>query len=174
MRTIPDEVVFGCTLRLPEELVFSSRPTNFNHGDYGKGLVQRMRLLHANPPRNQRSSELIPTPFSTSTQVFVRVGVLRPPLRPLYAGPFLMVDAVIISRFWTLPADNTLSIDNIKPAPWNASLTTNSFHLTSPVNLFEPSHYRRRPRRPLVGLKSRHQKLHPKYRICAAAVASAR
>lgn len=49
LRATKNELVFGCMLRLPGELVNPPRPRHFNCGDYVKSLAQHMGTLHTNP-----------------------------------------------------------------------------------------------------------------------------
>lgn len=65
MRTIPNELAFGCTL-LPGALVAPSRPKQFNYGDSAERVTQHMETRHANPG-------YIPNVLNTSVHVFVRV-----------------------------------------------------------------------------------------------------
>lgn len=70
MRTTLNELVFGLTLRLAGELVSSSKPTQFNCGDYAKHLTQHIRTFPANSPRDQRNSGYISSALITLTHVF--------------------------------------------------------------------------------------------------------
>lgn len=79
MRTAPNELAFGCTLRFFDELVASLSPTNFKYDDYVNRLAQQMRRRHADPPRNQISLGCIQVALNTATSVFVRVDGVRTP-----------------------------------------------------------------------------------------------
>lgn len=78
MRTTPNELRFGCKLRLLEELAAPLRPTRFNYGIQAKRLAKQIWTLRAHPPKDQRSSGLNPAPLCTSTHGFTRVDSVWP------------------------------------------------------------------------------------------------
>ena len=117
LQAAPAELVYGCTLRLPGELVSPSPPANFDYGDYAKRLAHHMRMLQQTPPRDQEVRSYIPKSLATATHVFVRAGGVRTPMQAPYTGPFRILQRT--EKFLVVDIRGkreTIAIDRVKPA----------------------------------------------------------
>ncbi|CAI2738111.1 unnamed protein product, partial [Dicrocoelium dendriticum] len=113
----PAELVYGCTLRLPGQLVAPTPERAWNYKSYIARLTHHMRQLHPARPREQRTPVHVPKDLSTCSHVFLRVDQVRQPLSAPYTGPY----RVIKRSSKTLVIDrggkrDTVSIDRVKPA----------------------------------------------------------
>ncbi|XP_076031953.1 uncharacterized protein LOC143019857 [Oratosquilla oratoria] len=86
----PAELVFGTTLRLPDEFVAGvSHSNSCTLHDFTFQLKETMAKLHPLPPRHVKSPRsFVSQDLLQYTHVFVRTDTVRKALQPPYEGPF--------------------------------------------------------------------------------------
>ncbi|CAH8456700.1 unnamed protein product [Dicrocoelium dendriticum] len=117
LHATPSSLVFGCTQRLPGELVSPKAPTTFDYGDYAARLSHHMRQLQPVQPRAQSLRTNVDERLTTCTHVFVRTDSVRRPLQPPYSGPYRVVRRS--DKTFTIDYNGkteTINIDRLKPA----------------------------------------------------------
>ena len=87
------ELVYGTTLRLPGELLVSTKNlTALNPASYVDRLRHHMRELKPTPTRPKELQSQIPKDLLSCTHVFVRVDSVKKPLQPPYDGPYRVIN----------------------------------------------------------------------------------
>lgn len=113
----PAELVYGCSLRLPGELVSPQPPRNFDYGNYVARLTHHMRQLRPQPPRVQTVPVQVDKELATRPFVFLRTDGTKQPLQAPYTGPHKVLrrtaKSFVIDRHGR---KETVSIDRLKPA----------------------------------------------------------
>ncbi|GFX62997.1 hypothetical protein TNCV_1100901 [Trichonephila clavipes] len=111
----PAELVFGTTIRLPEEMFDSSKPDD-DVVNFVSKLKSHMQSVHPKPPKHHGKRPVFIHPgLLEATHVFLSRDMLRRPLQQPYDGPFKvlqMKDKVFfldINGKW-------VSFDRCKPA----------------------------------------------------------
>ncbi|MBM6549272.1 DDE-type integrase/transposase/recombinase [Streptococcus dysgalactiae subsp. equisimilis] len=133
------ELVFGQTLRLPGELVSPTPPATFDYGDYAKRLAHHMRLLQPALSREQHRPSYLPPSLRTASHVFIKVGGVRPSMRPPYTGPFRVLSRA--DKFFIVDINGkreTISIDRLKPAVIDSSSSLSAFPTVPSTSLPQP------------------------------------
>lgn len=114
------EMVYGCTLRLPGDLV---SPVTTQSVSDPSSFVQRLRVFMQNlrpspTSAHTKNDVFLPANLQTSSHVFVRVDASRRALQPRYDGPFPVIKRS--EHHFTILRnghEDTVSIERIKPAP---------------------------------------------------------
>ena len=119
----PAELVYGATLRLPGEFLYSPEPDSAlsPSSDFVVRLRSALAAMRPSPSVHHRPGPLsgpaIPPSLVGVSHVFVRVDAVRRPLSRPYEGPFKVLQreakTFVISRAgksWTI------SVDRLKPA----------------------------------------------------------
>ena len=117
LHTTPAELVYGCTLRLPGELVAPQPCTSFDYGNFVHRLSHHMRNLQPAQTRSQSPSVYVPRELSSCTHIFLRNDMVRTPLQPPYSGPFRVLTRT--DKTVTIDKEGkreVVSIDRVKPA----------------------------------------------------------
>ena len=112
------ELVYGCPLRLPGELVSTaSTPTALAPASFAADLRRTMQALQYAPPRAAQPRSHVPRDLQDAGHVFVRRDAVKPPLTPPYDGPFRVVErgtkTVTIARG---DRYDVVSLDRVKAA----------------------------------------------------------
>lgn len=111
------EMVYGTSLRLPNEYFVNSKTTN-GETDFITNLKGIMSSIKPTQPSHHgKSSVFVDQHLSTCSHVFVRVDAVRTPLQPTYNGPYKVVERK--EKFFKLFINNNninISIDRLKPA----------------------------------------------------------
>ena len=117
LETSPAELLYGCSLRLPGELVSPKPPSHFDYGNYIQRLRNYMRQLKLPAYREQHTPVFIPKSLHNSSHVFVRVDGIKQPLQHPYIGPYRVLQrgdkTYIIDKEGK---HEMVSIDRLKPA----------------------------------------------------------
>jgi cleavage and polyadenylation specificity factor subunit 1 len=117
LKTSPVELVYGCTLRLPGEMIAPQSSPTYNYASYASRLAHRMRELSPTQPRPHKSPTFIPDKLATCQYVFLRTDAVKTPLQQPYTGPFKVLrrgpKTYVIDH---AGRQDTVSIDRIKPA----------------------------------------------------------
>ena len=116
--TSPSEAVFGSPLVLPCEFLDSPELPS---PEYLRRIQQIIKNNPVAPPHHSAdklipSSEQVPSRLLRSTHVFVREDASKPPLAPLYRGPFLVVARA--PKYFKLQVGSrvdSVSVDRLKP-----------------------------------------------------------
>ena len=112
------ELVYGCTLRLPGELLVPTKNTeSLNPTSYVDRLRNHMLELKPEPTRPKEIQNQIPKDLFSCTHVFVRVDSVKKPLQPPYDGPYRVISRK--EKYFILDMkgkENTISIDRLKVA----------------------------------------------------------
>ncbi|KAA3673870.1 uncharacterized protein DEA37_0012599 [Paragonimus westermani] len=111
------ELVFGCTLRLPGELVSPAPSAPYDYGSYTARLAHHMRKLRPVQPREHSSTVHMHAKLSSCTHVFLRTDELRRPLQPPYTGPYRVLARD--TKTFTVSRNGkreVVSVDRLKPA----------------------------------------------------------
>ncbi|CAH8596414.1 unnamed protein product [Dicrocoelium dendriticum] len=87
LHATPSSLIFGCTQRLPGELVSLKAPTTFDYGDYAAPLSHHVRRLQPVQPRAHSLRTNVDERLTTCTHVFLRTDYVRRPLQPPHSGP---------------------------------------------------------------------------------------
>ncbi|CAH8649038.1 unnamed protein product [Dicrocoelium dendriticum] len=143
----PAQLVYGCTLRLPGQLVAPAPCTStFDYGSYTDRLAHQMRELRPPAPRSQKTPVYVPEKLSTCSHVLLRADGVRQPLQSPYIGPFKVLHRA--SKAYTIDRGGrheVVTIDRLKPAfmEENPSPTSSSSAscdvATHRTNLHHPS-----------------------------------
>lgn len=113
----PAELVYGTTIKIPEEFLESSAPENI-----GSEAVQRFREMMRNLRPTNTTHHCIPKIFqrrdlATTTHVLVRNHSIRPSLTHPYDGPFEVIGRKEKKNTIAIRGRPTnVSIDRLKPA----------------------------------------------------------
>ncbi|ROT64269.1 putative integrase core domain protein [Penaeus vannamei] len=109
------EMVYGTTLALPADFIVTAG--NFEPGTFGKQFCEQMTRVRSRPTRPTRQQDIyMPPGLQDCSHVFVRKHP-RPPLCPLYEGPFPVIqrsDKTITIR--RPKGEDTVTVDRVKPA----------------------------------------------------------
>jgi hypothetical protein len=112
------EMVYGTTLRLPEEFFQSSdSKAMIDPTDYVSQLKTHMQCVRPTPPRTVQRNTRVPQALATATHVFVRHDTTRKPLQSQYDGPYPVLERK--DKFFKVNINgrkDTVSIDRLKPA----------------------------------------------------------
>jgi len=121
LRTVPKEdtgsssskAVFGTQLCLPGEFIDSGEMSQ-------PAFIQRINQAVSNfsnsVPRHRSVQPRVPPALKTCKFVFIREDACKPPLSPLYRGPFLVLERA--SKFFKVQIgerSETVSINRLKP-----------------------------------------------------------
>ena len=113
----PSELLYGCSLRLPGELVANKPPQRYDYGTYIDRIRDHMQLLRPAHTRVQETAIYLPPALDTATHIFLRTDSVRQPLQQPYTGPYKvlrrMAKTFVIDRNGKR---ETVSIDRLKPA----------------------------------------------------------
>ncbi|VDP28256.1 unnamed protein product [Echinostoma caproni] len=117
LHTTPAALAFGCSVRLPGELVAPTPMRNFNYADFAQRLSHHMREVHAATTPKQTAIVYVAKELSSCTHVFLRVDSTRAPLQAPYTGPL----RVTARKDKTAVIDvngrrETVSLDRLRPA----------------------------------------------------------
>lgn len=141
------EMVFGCALRLPGEMIVSSATTGeCDPSSYATRLRQHMRDIRPTPLKTTAKATYVPPDLSTCAFVFVRVDSVRKSLQPPYEGPFRVVSRK--DKYFVIDRNghkDTISIDRLKVAyvdqtlsnteePSQPSIPQSTEHTAAPSN----------------------------------------
>ncbi|KAF2349850.1 hypothetical protein FHG87_019394 [Trinorchestia longiramus] len=114
------EMIYGKTLRLPEDIVNPNLSKPFYLSDqtsYAERLKDCMRQKQYVPPRAINTSDRLDPALQNYTHVFVRVDGVKPTLTRPYEGPFRVLKQTpkyfIIGKFGK---HDSVSIDRLKTA----------------------------------------------------------
>ncbi|VDP42043.1 unnamed protein product [Schistosoma margrebowiei] len=111
------ELVYGTTLRLPEESFTPRSRPNFGRSDYVHRLSAFMRTLSPVSTRIQHRQVALPRELSTCTCVFIRVDSVRKPWQQPYEGSFHVIarhkNTFKVDRYGRV---EIFSIDRLKSA----------------------------------------------------------
>lgn len=112
------ELVYGCTLRLPGELVTAEpAQTAPTPASFAAGLLRTMQALRYAAPRTVQPRSHVPRDLDAASHVFVRRDAVKPPLTPPYDGPYRVVErgmkTVTIARG---DSRDVVSLDRVKAA----------------------------------------------------------
>ena len=130
------EAVYGCTLRLPHDMVDGSLEEPAQSAtvlpDYIRRLRNTMSQMTYTPPRLPKQNSYVDPHLQECTHVFVRVDRHKPPLRHPYEGPFRVHKRK--NKYFHINRNgryDKVSVDRLKAAylPTTAdSTTTTSTH----------------------------------------------
>ncbi|GFU11222.1 hypothetical protein TNCV_3290331 [Trichonephila clavipes] len=113
----PVELVFGTTIRLPEEMFDSSKPDD-DVVNFVSKLKSLMQSLHPKPPKHHGKRPVFIHPgLLEATHVFLHRDMLRRPLQQPYDGPFKVLQRK--DKVFSLDINGkrvSVSIDRCKPA----------------------------------------------------------
>ncbi|CAH8603335.1 unnamed protein product [Dicrocoelium dendriticum] len=116
--TTPTQLVYGCRLRLPGQLVAPAPSTSsFDDGSYTDRLAHQMRELRPPAPRAQQTPVYVPEKLSTCSHVLFRADGVRQPLQSPYIGPYKVLHRA--SKTYTTDRGGrreVVIIDRPKPA----------------------------------------------------------
>ena len=136
------EMVYGTTLRLPEEF-FNPSPTSSlsDPSMFVTQLRSHIRTVRPTAPRTIHRTSNIPHDLSTASHVFVRHDSVRKPLQPPYDGPFPVISRT--DKHFTIALNSrndTISIDRLKPAHLDIeySNSTSNSNTTAPLRAPQP------------------------------------
>ena len=119
IKACPEELVHGCTLRVPGEFLEEGKfKKNLSESYFVIELRSKMQCLSP----KQTSNHAKRTPFveinlNTSPAVFVRTDAVRRPLQPPYEGPFAVIKR--FEKFYKVNMNGkhvNVSIDRLKAA----------------------------------------------------------
>jgi transposase InsO family protein len=113
----PADLMYGCSLRLPGELVAPKPPSSFDYGNYVARLRDHMRQLKAVPTREQNPPTYLPQTLSSCSHVFLRADGVKQPLQPPYTGPHRVLRRT--DKTYVIDKNGkpeTVSVDRLKPA----------------------------------------------------------
>ena len=116
----PADVVFGCQLRLPGDLLQPSRdPSSTDLVPFVADLKDSMSRQRPLLPvkRSSRGQDHVPPSLGLVSHVFLRVDAVRRPLTPPYDGPFLVLERG--PKTFKILKNNkevVVSVDRLKPA----------------------------------------------------------
>lgn len=112
------EMVYGCQLRLPSDLLTADPEPFPDPTSYVSRLKQAMSELRPTQPRQPTNERpFIPTDLQSCSHVFVRIDANRTPLQRPYAGPYRVVKRQ--PKHYQLEISgriDTVAIDRLKPA----------------------------------------------------------
>ncbi|CAN7977044.1 unnamed protein product [Ixodes persulcatus] len=95
------EFVYGAALRLPADMVEPSMTTTIDPTSYVQRLGEAMSSLRPTQTRKPTARQVFIHPaLAQSTHVFIRRDAPQKPLKPLYDGPYLVVDRT--PKFYTV------------------------------------------------------------------------
>ena len=112
------ELVYGAPLKVPGDVSFPSTSTSFFGNLFLPWLKEK--IADYQPQQMSRHSEdiaSVPKSPSTCEFVFVRHDAYRPPLAPLYDGPFRVLERG--EKFFILDISgrrDSVSVDQLKPS----------------------------------------------------------
>ncbi len=109
-------MVFGTSLRVPGQF-FHPSPMNQwpEPGCYANRLSLHMSRLHPVPTRLANKPVFVPSDLRSCSHVFFRHDAIRPPLQPVYDGPFRVVNRGEKNfTFIKGGKEDTVSIDRLK------------------------------------------------------------
>lgn len=111
------DMLYGCSLRLPGQMIIPKPPCHFDYGNYVQRLHDHMRQLRPAPSREQNTLVYVPRDLQLSSHVFVRTDAVRHSLQTPYTGPYRVLrrteKTFIIDRSGR---QEVVSIDRLKPA----------------------------------------------------------
>ena len=111
------ELVFGTTVRLPGELVYTQNILDIEPSTFVQRLRVRMKNIRHTPPRPHSSRVQISPDLQSCEYVFVRHDAVRKPLQPPYDGPYkVLVRAEKFFKIQRTGKTDNVSIDRLKPA----------------------------------------------------------
>ena len=115
----PAQLVYGTPIRLPSDFFVTKPEDDKNIHSFIAELQRTMQNF--NPPPTlvnvPKSPVYIPKDLYRAKYVFVRDDSVKNPLKPLYKGPFKIVDRK--DKFFTIEINqkhDTVSVDRLKPA----------------------------------------------------------
>ena len=118
----PSELLFGEPVRMPGAFFEEQNSNGYNEpsSDFAANLSAYVHNFRYHPPRPPRDRNFVdPKLFnSRTTHVYVRVDKHRPPLSPVYKGPYRILDRY--SKYFILDFLNRyeqISVDRLKVAP---------------------------------------------------------
>ena len=132
----PADVVFGCQLRLPGDLVdVVTRHGHPASADSAFAEALRSSMAASRPllpvRRSPSFSGHVPPALAKVSHVFLRVDAVRRPLTPPYVGPFPVLDrGPKTFRILKSGKETIVSIDRLKPA----FISTDSRDLSLPYS----------------------------------------
>ena len=87
----PADLVYGSSLRLPADLL-DSGPSSSSPSEFVDGLRDFMRQCSPMPFNyHGNTASSVPSALASCSHVFMRLDAVRPPLKPPYEGPFLVL-----------------------------------------------------------------------------------
>ena len=110
----PSEAVFGTQLCLPGEFLTSG---DMSQSDFIRRIDIAVSNFSSSVPHHRSVPLRFPSALSTSKFVFVREDAVKPPLSPLYRGPYLVLERT--DKYFKLQIGDetdTVSVDRLKPA----------------------------------------------------------
>ena len=119
------DMLYGCSLRLPGEMISPKPASHFDYGSYIHRLHSYMRQLKPAASREQHSDVYLPTSLDTASHVFVRNEAARHSLQAPYTGPFRVVRRT--DKTFTIDRqghNEVVSLDRLKPAYVECPLTS--------------------------------------------------
>ena len=113
------EVLFGAPLALPGEFLNNPEVPSV---EYLRRIQQILKNIPVSPPHHSvlnpdsGDENKIPTSLISCSHVFIREDATKPPLAPLYRGPYLVLNR--FPKFFLLQVGsktNSVSVDRLKP-----------------------------------------------------------
>ncbi|XP_026481486.1 uncharacterized protein LOC113388301 [Ctenocephalides felis] len=118
LKASPAEMVYGTTLRLPDEF-FTSKELS---SDPQAFLDCHRKIMRAIKPtataHHNKANMFVLKDMNTCTHVFVRADNIRKPLEPPYSGPYKIIERISY-KVYNIFMDGTnksISVDRLKPA----------------------------------------------------------
>ena len=133
LNVTPLDMVLGGPVRLPGEFINpTTQNDNLEPRDYAERFKQHMSQLHPLPTRQHLRQLFTPANLDNATHVLVRTDRIRPPLTPVYEGPFPVIFRS--DKYFTIQLQNrkdNISIDRLKPAFFDSTASTLEDSMTS-------------------------------------------
>ena len=116
LQASPSEMMYGCTVKLPIDLLVSQERSGVRPDSYVENLKRSMQLVVPPKTRTPHQKGYIDPKLALSTHVYVKVENKKG-LMPNYKGPFKVISRN--EKFYTIQLENktdTVSIDRLKTA----------------------------------------------------------
>ncbi len=114
----PYQLTFGQSSRIPGSFILKEDDTGvFDGVEHVFAFFSHMRAQHRKARPLKKINEYVDSHLSSCKRVYIRQDGHKPPLAPLYRGPYLVLARE--AKYFTVLLDdriNRVSIDRIKPA----------------------------------------------------------
>jgi hypothetical protein len=114
----PAELVYGTTLRLPDEY-FHPAPAEPQPPELVAVLRESMNQLRYSPGMNHHTQHaaFVPVELDRVSHVFVRIDAVKTPQQPRYEGPFAVLERrEKVFKVQRHTSTTWISVDRLKPA----------------------------------------------------------